>query len=170
MPSQDTKILEFNQYQKSDKAPFIIYVDLECIIEKTDGCKNNPENSSTTKVSEHIPSGFSMSTISSFKNIKNKHDVYRGKDHMKKFSGFLREHAMKIINFKKKKNKLLTKEQQESYENTKICYICKEKFENKYLKDNKHRKVRDHCHYTGEYRGAAYSICNLKYNLPKKFL
>ena len=170
MPSQDTKILEFNQYQKSDKAPFIIYVDLECIIEKTDGCKNNPENSSATKVSEHIPSGFSMSTISSFKNIKNKHDVYRGKDHMKKFSGFLREHAMKIINFKKKKNKLLTKEQQESYENTKICYICKEKFENKYLKDNKHRKVRDHCHYTGEYRGAAYSICNLKYNLPKKFL
>ena len=38
---QDTKILEFNQYQKSDKAPFIIYRDLECIIEKIDGCKNN---------------------------------------------------------------------------------------------------------------------------------
>ena len=41
---------------------------------------------------------------------------------------------MKIINFKKKKMRLLTKEQQESYENAKICYICKEKFENKYLK------------------------------------
>ena len=54
MLSEDTKILEFNQYQKSDKAPFIIYADLECIIEKTDGCKNNPENSSTTKVSEQI--------------------------------------------------------------------------------------------------------------------
>ena len=58
----DTKILEFNQYQKSNKAPFIIYADLEYIIEKTDGSKNNPENSSATKVSEHIPSGFSMST------------------------------------------------------------------------------------------------------------
>ena len=60
MPSGDTKILEFNQYQKSDKAPFIIYADLslECIIEKTDGYKGNPENSSTTKVSKHIPSGF----------------------------------------------------------------------------------------------------------------
>ena len=45
MPSEDSKILEFNQYQKSDKAPFIIYADLECLIEKTDGCKNNPENS-----------------------------------------------------------------------------------------------------------------------------
>ena len=54
MPSKDTKILEFNQNQKSDKAPFIIYTDLEGIIEKTDGCKNSPENSSTTKVSEHI--------------------------------------------------------------------------------------------------------------------
>ena len=73
--SDDTKILEFNQYQKSDKAPFIIYVDLECIIEKIDGCKNNPENSSTTKVSEHIPSDFSMSAISSFRNIENKHDL-----------------------------------------------------------------------------------------------
>ena len=79
MPSEETKILEFSQHQKSNKAPFIIYADLECIIEKTDGCKNNPENSSTTKVSEHVPSGFSMSTIS-FRSIENNHDVYRGKD------------------------------------------------------------------------------------------
>ena len=61
MPFKDTKIFEFSQYQKSDKAPFCY---LECIIEKTDGCKNNSENSSTTKVSKHIPSDFSMSTIS----------------------------------------------------------------------------------------------------------
>ena len=40
-----------------------------------DGCKNNPENSSTTKVREHIASGFSMSTISLFRSIENKHDV-----------------------------------------------------------------------------------------------
>ena len=46
MPSQDTKILEFGQYQKSDKAPFIIYADLERMIDKLDGCKNDPENSS----------------------------------------------------------------------------------------------------------------------------
>ena len=85
MPSDSAKILEFNQYQKSDKRPSIIYADLKYIIEKIDGCKNNPENSSTTKVSEHIPSGFSMSTISLFRSIENKHDVYRGKDCMKKF-------------------------------------------------------------------------------------
>ena len=58
--------------------------------------------------------------------------------------------------------KLLIKEQQKSYENAKTCYICKEKFENKYLKDKKYRKVGDHCHYTGECRGAVYSIYYLK--------
>ena len=63
MPSEHTKILEFNQYQKSDQVPFIIYADLECLIEKIDGYKNNPQNSFTIKVNEHIPSGFSMSTI-----------------------------------------------------------------------------------------------------------
>ena len=66
--------------------------------------------------------------------------------------------------------KLLTKEQQESYENAKIFYICKEKIENKYVKDKKYRKVRDHCHYTGEYRGVARSICNLKCSVPKKII
>ena len=54
MPSEDTKTLEFNQYRISDKAPFIIYADLECLIEKIGAYKNNPENSSATKVSEHI--------------------------------------------------------------------------------------------------------------------
>ena len=62
--------------------------------------------------------------------------------------------------------KLLTKEQQESYGNSKICYIYKEKFEKNYFKDKEYRKVRDHCHYTGKYRGAAHSICNLKNSVP----
>ena len=101
--SEDIKILEFNQYPKSDEALFIIYADLECIIKKIDGSKNNPKNSSPTKVSEHIPSGFSVSRISSFRSIENKHDVYRSKDCMKKFCEFLRKHAIKIINFKKKR-------------------------------------------------------------------
>ena len=69
--SEDVKILELNKYQKSDQALFIIYADLKCLIEKIDGCKNNPENSSTIKLGEHILSGFSMSTISPFqKHIK----------------------------------------------------------------------------------------------------
>ena len=79
----------------------MIYACLEYLIEKIDGCKN-PSKSSRTKVGEHIPSGFFMSTISSFKCIENKHNVYRGKNCMKKFCESLREHATEIINFEKK--------------------------------------------------------------------
>ena len=110
MPSEDTKT-EFNQYQKSDKAPVAIYVDLERIIEKTNECKNNPKNSSTIKVSS--------STISSLKSIANKHDVYRGKDFMKKFCENLRKHTRKIISFFKKRNEVIDKRTSE------IIWKCK---------------------------------------------
>ena len=72
MPSENTKILEFNQYHKSDRASFIIHADLECLIEKIDGYKNYTEHSSITKLSEHIPSGFTMSTISLIRKRKLK--------------------------------------------------------------------------------------------------
>ena len=54
IPPAGTKILEFNQHCKCDKAPFIIYADLESLIQEIDGCKNNPENSPATKKSEYI--------------------------------------------------------------------------------------------------------------------
>ena len=76
---------------------------------RKDWCKNNPEYSSKTNVSQHIPSDFSISTISSFRSIENKHDVYRGKDFMKKYSEFLRKHTMKKINFKNEKNEVTNK-------------------------------------------------------------
>ena len=72
--SEDTKILKFNQHRKSDKALFIIYSNLQSVIVKIYGCKNNPEKSSTAKVSEYVPSHFSVSTMSSFKYIESKYD------------------------------------------------------------------------------------------------
>ena len=66
-----------------------------------------------------------------------------------------------------KKLKLLTKEQQKSYENAKTCYFRKENSENKCVQDKKYRKVKDYCHYTEEWRGAVHSISNLKYNVSK---
>ena len=145
MPSEDNKIFEFNQYQKSDKAPFIIHADLECLIEKIDGCENNSENSLTIKVGEHVPSVFL--SISLFKSIENEHDVYRGKDCIKVFCETLKT-VHNENNYFKKKMKLLSKDQKESYENAKICYIWKEKFEKKNVKDKKYSKVRvkNHCH------------------------
>ena len=107
MPSEDTKILLFNQYQKSNKAPLIIYADLECVIEKIGESENILENSSTTKVSKLIQSGFPMSTIFSFRSVENKHDLYRGKYCMIKFCESLREHEIKKI--LKTKNEVINK-------------------------------------------------------------
>ena len=83
---------------------------------------------------------------------------------MKKFSKDLREHASKIINYEKKKMMPLTTEEK-IYNKQKICYICKKEFD---ISNKKHHKVRDHCHYTGKYRGAAHNICNLRYKVPKE--
>ena len=76
-----------------------------------------------------------MSVIWTVYDIENKYEVYSGEDCLKRFSESLREHAMNIINFKKKKKIPLPNEQQELYQKTKICYICKKKLEPKYTND-----------------------------------
>ena len=58
----------------------------------------------------------------------------------------------------------LTTEEKIHYNKQKVCYICKKEFDN----NKKQQKVRDHCHYTGKYRGAAHNICNLRYKIPKE--
>ena len=78
--------------------------------------QNNAENSSTTKIGEHITCRYSMSTIWTFDHIGNKHTLYRGKDCVKKFCESLREHAKKIINFEKKKILSLTKDKLKSHQ------------------------------------------------------
>ena len=73
MPPRDSEILDFNQFQKYDKTLCVTYADLELLIEKTDGCKTNPEKLSAINIGKHIPSVFSVSAISSLKDIENKH-------------------------------------------------------------------------------------------------
>ena len=60
MSSEKDNILESNKYIKSDKIPYIIYVDIESLIKKLDRCANNSENSSRTKIGEHILCGYSI--------------------------------------------------------------------------------------------------------------
>ena len=69
MPSENDNMLEFNQYMKADKMPYIIYADIESLIKKKDECVNNPENSSTTKTGQHIPCGYSILIIQAFNKI-----------------------------------------------------------------------------------------------------
>ena len=120
---------------------------------------------STTEINKHTPSGYSLFTHCPFDKSKNKLDHYREKDCMKKFCKDLREHATKIINCKKKKMTPLTTKEKIYHNEHEICYICKKESDKN---NKKYYKVRDHCHYTGKYRGAAYDICNLKYKIPKE--
>ena len=128
-------------------------------------CYNNPEESSTTEINKHVPSGYSIFTHCSLDKTRNKLNHYRSKDCMKKFCKDLREHATKIINYGKKKMIPLTTEEKIHYNEQEICYICKEEFNKN---DEKNYKVRDHCHYTGKCRDAAHKICILRYKIPKE--
>ena len=165
MPNEDNKIIKYNQGEKSMKSPFIIYADLECLLEKISTCYNSLEESSTTKINKHTPSGYSLFTHCSFGKTNNKFDCYRGEDCMKKFCKNLKEHATKIINYEKKKIIPLTRKEEKNYNTQKVCYICKKEFD---TNDKKYYKVKDYCHYTGKYRGAAHNICNLRYKVPKE--
>ena len=165
MPEEYNKILKYNEGEKSTRIPFIIYADLECLLEKMNTCHNNPEKSSTTKINKHTPSDYSLFTHCSFDTIKNKLDYYRGKNCMKNICLDLREHATKTINYEKKEMIPLTKKEDKKHNKQKVCHICKEIFS---TDDNnkKYHKVRDHCHYTGKYRGN--DFCNLGYKIPKE--
>ena len=174
MPTEGNNIIKYNHGEKSMKVPFVIYADLECVLQKVSTCMNNPNESYTTKIIKHTPSGYFIFTSCSFDESKNKLNYYRRKACMEKFCKDLRIHATKIINYEKKKIIPLTPEEKISYNDQKVCYICKKEFdtidtaEPSVLARKKNYKVRDHCHYTSKYRGAAHNVCNLRCKVPKE--
>ena len=111
-----------------------------------------------------------MSITCLFDKKENKFNYYRGKDSIEKLCRKIKESANEIINREKKEIMPLPQEENNRYNGQKICYICKEKFCTD--KDNKNytnrKKVKDLCHYTGQFREAAHSICNLEYKVPKE--
>ena len=127
MPEEDNKILKYNQGEKSMKVPFIIYADLESLLEKINTCHNNPEKSSKTKINKHAPSCYSFFTQCSFDTTKNKLDYYRGKNCMRNFCLDLREHVTKIINYEKKEMIPLTKKKRKSIISKNLVIYVKKK-------------------------------------------
>ena len=110
-------------------------------------------------------------TCCSFDKTKTAWNYRRAKDCMEIFCKDLRNQAIKIINYEKKKETILTNEEKESYENQKNCHICEKEFctdKNNEKEFKLKQKVRDHDHYTGKYRGAAHSNCNLRYKIPRE--
>ena len=99
---EDNKKSKYNHGEKFMKVLFIIYADLESLLEKMSTYHNNLEKVLTIKINEYIPSGYSLFTQCPFDATKNKFDCYRGKDCMERFSKDLKEHATKIINYEKR--------------------------------------------------------------------
>ena len=163
MPKPDTYI-KFKNYLYSERAPFAIYADFESILKPLDTCKPDPNKSYTHKYQKHEPVSF-VYYIKSFNE-----SVYKSKlrkyvkeneedpDTIDVFINWLEE-DVKIISGLGNEKMVITPEEQKQFSQASNCWIC-EKLLN--LQD----RVRDHCHFTGRYRGAACNICNLKYCKP----
>ena len=123
MPKQVEKILKHNPGEKSLKALFAIYLNLECLLKKEqfpdddNNNNNNLEESYTQKKAKHELSGWAIFTRCSFDKKENKLNYYRGKDCIEKLCKKLKERAMKIINYEEKEMIPLTKEEKKSYKN-----------------------------------------------------
>ena len=116
----------------------------------------------------HKASGYSMFLNCSFDSTKIKLGCYRGKDCMKRFCKNLKEDTTKVIKFEKKEVIPLTDEENKSYEKQNVCYICKKEYNTDDDGNKKYLKVRDHCHYSGKFRGAAHIIHNFRHKTPKE--
>ena len=159
MPPRNTT-LRFNNYQKQLPIPFVVYADFECFTKPMNTCSPNPEDSYNYNYQKHEPSGFCFYIKGIVPNTTIKPIIYtktKSSDNVAEiFVSKLAKVTNKIYNdyYRRPKPLKLTKEEQLLYDKAKTCYICKTPL----LTD----KIRDHCHFTGQYRGAAHNSCNLQ--------
>ena len=163
MPPRNT-LLHFQSYFKQLPIPFVVYADFECFTKPINTCSPNPENSYSYNYQKHEPSGFCLYVKGIVPDITFKPILYTKTKETDDIS------AIFISKLEKITNRLyqdfyccplplkLTHAEQKSFNTTAICHICKKEL----LND----KVRDHCHFTGQYRGAAHNSCNLQCRKP----
>ena len=167
MPRWNEKTLKRNHGEKSLKAPFVNFLDLECLLLKMQSCQNNSKTFYTERKAIHEPTSRAIFTNCSFNATKNKLDYYRGIDCTQELCKKLKDHALRIINYEKKEMIPLSEKENKSYEEQDVCHICRKKFHSD-ENDKKYQKVRDHCHCTGKFRIAAHNNCNLSYKILKE--
>ena len=163
MPEKGT-MLKFKNYHRGERVPFVIYADFESCIKSIHTCDLNPESSYTKQYQKHEPISFYhyIKCFNSKVYLPIRERSYTGKDAEQVFLKYLEEDIKMIANIPKK-NMIFGKKEEKQYEKETRCWICKGEFHDK---DKNKKKVKDHCHFTGRYRGAAHNKCNLTYRKP----
>ena len=168
MSPKNTK-LYFKNYYKKFSIPFVIYVDFECFTKPLQTCQPYPNDSYTYSYQKHEPSGFCLylKGLDGINKLFNQ-IVYTKKTDNKDISKIFVEkitHKVYKEYYKKPKTMKITTQEQEEFNKATICHICEKEF----LEDDstaRMLKVRDHCHFTDEYRGAAHNSCNIQCKKP----
>ena len=157
-------ILKFKNYHRSERVPFMIFADTESLTKQIQSCEADPEKSYAKKYPKHELISFSY-YIKCFYDMVYEPVMrsYTGPDASKIFVEML-EKGIKIIANIPEVDMIFGKEEAERFKKETKCWICKQDFNN-----DKDVKVRDHCHFTGRYRGAAHNSCNLKYRKKPDF-
>ena len=160
MPEEGS-LVKFHDAQYQFKTPFIMYTDFEAILEPMEGPAPNPEESYTTKINKHIPSGFCVYSKLAYEKVENPLKLYKGEDCVVLFCDYICNVAKRLYHmFPEKPMKRLTRKQWRDYNRATTCHICLKEFK------GYDPKVRDHCRYTAQYRRPAHRSCNLRYKIP----
>lgn len=157
MPKKDEAFVKFKNLDKHIRAPYVIYADFECLTKKIDSTSNDPSISATEQYQEHESSGFTMYVVGhQGKPSQFKPYEYRGPNVVDTFISVLNGFENKIMeHIKSNTPMVMTPQDEQDFQEADRCHLCREP-----LIDPNDR-VRDHCHLTGKYRGAAHSKCNL---------
>lgn len=153
-------ILQFKHYERKQNIPYVIYADFETMLQPIQGCESDPNSSGTCDLQRHVPVAFAYSIICTDDETQNRFVNYRGDECVSKFINCITRDAEKINSIlTNTKPMIFTEEDANNFENAMRCHICDHLLWND--------RVRDHCHITGRYRGAAHHHCNLQYKTPK---
>lgn len=162
LPPPDTK-MKFQNHKNEIMAPIVVYADFESALVPIEGCQNAPESRSPSRMCHHVPTSFGFLITYATDSTPDYFESYRGPDCTKIFVENLYAKLKSMFQDLVLNNvqpMQYTNADKLKFESQTHCHICK-----RFIVG---RKVRDHDHQTGKFRGAACDNCNKQYYLSKE--